>query len=534
MQAEDIRQSDEVTEKPQRSGHRAAPAKNSGFFDRLYSFLSGTTNKEAERRRLFRDVTRALKSTRYKFYKTRTEEALPALARFFYDLYTIVAPAQVLLDHAESSGVLKSIIVERFFSPEETSLRAALSEESITERAKDTEPAALSAEVKEKLTSLLAGFDQTRVKEINSLYNLLGTFLDVVHFDYYFLLKKFDTNLPERDFRYQPHFDAIHGEYILEDLKDFLSLIYLIDSKANWEFLLDILREYRGTDIIKSSDWSKYLRLVLDLRRSRVLELIVQHSSKDPRFRVRISSPNEKIVEAYLTKLKSQAEITVQKVAREKHTQKIDSLAIAVFGTSAVARAKNYTAKYNSLFAQRMIGGFTHVPALNYLMGFLFDYIKKDFREIVDLLIVRGKWSTPLMSQQLSESFHVLLTISDELVAFDDSLADEADLGIRLKGLLWKTERERTLVKSLRQLVKETNDAAIGMVVRAAQNLVIMGKSFKIVIEDYDKKNRELLTNWKEVEAASKGDIRAKIVDAYKKIYFFIQLVQMFVKKESS
>lgn len=532
MQAEDIRQSDEVTDKPQRSTHGAAPTHSTGFLDRLFSFLSGTTNQEAERRRLFRDVTRMLKSTRYKFYKTRTEEVLPALAKFFYDLYTIVGPAQLLLDHADSSGVLKSIIVERFFSPEEAALRAAISEESIKERATETDPPGLAEEVKEKLTSLLAGFDQTRVREINSLYNLLKTFLDAVHFDYYFLLKKFDTNLPERDFRYQPHFDSIHAEYLLEDLKDFLSLIYLIDSKASWELLLDVLREYRGVDIIKSSDWSKYLRLALDVRRSRVLELIVQHSSKDPRFRVKILAPNEKIVEAYLTKLRSQAEITVQKLAREKHTQKIDSLATALFGTSAVERTKNYTDKYSTLFTQRMLGGFTHVAALNYLMAFLNDYIKKDFREIVDLLIVRGKWSTPLMSQQLSESFHVLLAVSDELAAFDASLADEADLGIRLKGLLWKTERERVLVKSLRQLVKETNESAIGMIVRAAQNLVIMGKSFKIVLEDYDKKNRELLSNWKEVEAASKGDFRAKVVEAYKKIYFFIQLLQMFVKKE--
>ena len=533
MRAEDIRQVEETGVKAE-GGVAAASRQQPGFMDRVLSFLAGTNNRENERRRLVRDVTRMLKSTRYKFYKSRSEEALPPMAKFFYELYTIVGPAQLLLDHAESSGVLKSIIIERSFTPEQTEMRSFLTEENITSRSKQVETTVLSEEVKERLTNLLSGFDSNKVKEINAVYNLLCIFLDAIHFDYYFLLKKFDANMPERDFRFQPHFETIQAEYVLEDLKDFLSMVYLLDPKANWEFLLEVLKEYRNVDIVRPNDWAKFLRSVFDVRRSRVLELIVQHASKDPKFRVKVVSPSEKIVEDYLSKLKSQSEIVVQKLIRDQRTQKIDLLAKAVFGTASVARTKNYTEKYNSLFTPRMLGGFTHVAQLNFLKAFIIDFFKQDFREIVDLLIVRGRWSTPLMSQQLSESFHVLLEISDELLQFDDSLADEAELGIRLKGLLWKAEREKLALKALRQLLKETNESALSMVQRSAQNLVVMAKSFRIVIEDYDKKGHELITNWKEIESASKGDIRAKIVDAYKKIYYFIQLMQMYAKKEAA
>jgi hypothetical protein len=43
--------------------------------------------------------------------------------------------------------------------------------------------------------------------------------VNFVNFDYYFLLKKFDSGIPERTFSYVPKFETIRGEYVLEDLK---------------------------------------------------------------------------------------------------------------------------------------------------------------------------------------------------------------------------------------------------------------------------------------------------------------------------
>ncbi len=87
------------------------------------------------------------------------------------------------------------------------------------------------------------------------------------------------------------------------------------------------------------------------------------------------------------------------------------------------------------VFSKKMLGGFTHVVPLNYLKAFLLDYFKKDIREVVDILLIRGKWSTNLTSQQLSEAFHNLMTAADELVKFAESLSEEGQRGISLRNL---------------------------------------------------------------------------------------------------
>jgi hypothetical protein len=443
MQAEDLR--------PVRGNQRASQSSASPtFIEKFISFLFGSNDPDREKKRLLKEVEHQLKGAKHHFYRTKTEEALPSMAKYFHELYSIAGPAQLVVDHADTSDVLRTMIIEHSFSDRQRELHEQLSEDSIKKRAAEAGLEELEQEVKGKVTEFLASFDSQNAKEINTSYNLLSVFLDVIHFDYYFMLKKFDSRLPEQDFKYIPHFDLIQAEYIFDDLKDFLSLLYTVDPQANWKPIFAVLKEYRGADVISAGNWTKMLRLLAEVRKSAIFELCIRHASKNPYFKVKVVFPNVKIVEDYLSKLKTQTELFVQKLLKQEHDQTLNKLTTAVFGTTAVSRTKNYTEKNNSFYTQRMLGGYTHVAPINYLQAFLLDYFKKDIREIVDLLIVRGRWSTPLMSQQLSESYHMLLQVCDEIIEFDEGLADEADLGIKIKNLVWKSDRDKTVLKTVR------------------------------------------------------------------------------------
>ena len=525
MHAEGLRQA-------RREQRPFSPVQSPTFLDRMFSFLFGSNDPEREKKRLLKEIERRLKSSRHHFYRAKTEQVLPAMGKFFHELYSIVGPAQLLVDHADSSEVLKVMIIEQGFGERQRELLDKLSEEEIGKRVNEIGLAAVDAEAKDMVTELLASFDAHQVKEINDSYNLLTTFLDIVHFDYYFLLKKFDQRLPEQDFRYAAHFDPIPAEQVLDELKDFLSLLYLVDPQADWKSVLAVLKVYRNADVVPSGDWHRVLRLLSEVRRSEIFELCVRHASKDPLFRVKVVFPNEAIVEDYLTRLKTRTELTLQTLLKQQHDQTIEKYTVAVFGTSSVSVTKNYTAKRNALFSQRLVGGFIHAEAINLLQAFLLSYFRTEIQELVDLLIVRGRWSAQLTSQQLSESFHFLQEAAADLTKLDDELAEDAELGIRIDSLIWKADRDRTAARTLRDQIREINERAAGIINRSARNLIVMGKSFKIVLDDYDSKSREQLANWREIESMSGGRIRAKIVDAYKKIYFFIQLIQHYIKKE--
>lgn len=503
-----------------------------GVVQRLLSFFLNANDPEREKRKLLKDIGKQLKKQKYKFYKPKSGEALPGLAKFFHDIYKIIGPTQVLLDHAATSSVLKQIIIEQTLSDEQIAMKEGLSEEEIRKLAESLDHKTLVQRLKDRMVSLYAAFDAERVKQINAKYNLLQVFLQFIHYDYYFFLKKFDSGLPERDFIYNPRFEQINAEYISDDLKDWLDVAILVDRNQPWQELFDDLQIYREMPVIDSNQWKKQVRNVTEVKKSLVLELIIRHVDKDPYYKAKGSRPNEHIVEEYLSKIKTNTELTVQKILKERRTGKIEKLLMQIFGTVAISRMKNYTEKNNVMFSKKMMAGYMHVSALNYLKAFLLDYYKKDIREVVDNLLIRGKWSTNLMSQQLSDAFHTVMNISDQLVQFDESLGDEGERGIALRSAIKRADRDAASMRNLREQLKKVNDEALKMIQLSAQNLIAVGKTLKVVIEDYDHKPRELILNWKEIEIASDNQIRTQLADIYKKIYYFIQLLQLFTAKK--
>ncbi|WP_455381189.1 DUF5312 family protein [Salinispira pacifica] len=512
---------------------QAPKAPEPGFFERILLFFMGGGDPEREKRRLLKQIAKSLKKQRFKFYRSKGEEALPALARFFFDIYKVVGPARNLLANAADSSALKSITVENFLTADQKSVREQFEESAIRERAATVPAKELAGQLKESMVRFFSDFDSQTVKRINSVYSSLVDFVGFVNFDYYFVLRKFDSSLQEGNFTGNPKFETISVEYVIDDLKDFLEVSFPIDRETNWEEVFDLLHLYRGIEVVPRAPWKKMLSTLDDVRKSGVLNLIVQHASKDPFYKPNVSVTNERIVEPYLNKIKTQTEVVLQKILNERRNQKIEQLVKTVFGTTAVARTKNYTEKANVVFAKRMVAGFTRTEPANYLKAFLLDFFKKDIRELHDLLIVRGNWSTAILSQQFSEAFHQTMAIADNIVKFDDSLADEGELGMKLRKAMGRiVDRDPASNKLLRTQLDEVNRMAQQMINEAAQNLIVIAKNLKSILDDHEKQEHELLLNWKELESMSEEPMKNRIVVVYKKIYFFVQLMQIYVRAQ--
>ena len=489
------------------------PAKAPGFFDRLLS-LFASDDPERQKQKLLRDITTELKRSR---------------ARFFWEIYKTVAAAQVLLKGAEVSGALKMTLVDLSLTEEQSLLRERLTEKSIDERAKKgADPAGLEAEVKRDVKTLMEGIDMNWMNDLDALFNRVLVFLDLIGFDFFFLLKKFDPGLPERDFAYNPHFETLEAASVLEELQDFLEILPSIDPEADWDRILVILKEHRGMEVVARDSLRKALQLVRELQRSGVMLLMVRHILQNPVWKPMVRTHRERIVEPYLSKVKAEAETTAQKVAHGRRNEKLEELARAVFGSGAVTRLSNYSEQSNPEYAQKMLGGFLHVAALNYLRAFLVEYLPKSIREVVDLLIIKGKWSNSQPSNQMSEAFHQLLTVSEKIGQFDTDLAEDGELGRRLKTIALRADRDRKALVQLRTALQQVNDEARTMIGDSVQHFVSIARVLKLAHEDIGKPNPAFLVNWKELRPSSDKELRAVIATAYKKIYNFVQLMQMY------
>lgn len=506
----------------------------SSIVDWLLSLFGGGDDPDRRKKRKLKQLGKVLNKQKYKYYKVRTTVALPGLAKLFYDVYRLLSPAQQILQGAESSQAIKSIVIESFLSPELHDLLEKFSEDSIRELSSQHDTKKVAQIMKDNMITFFGAFDGATVRDIQQTNFLVSSFIDLVRFDYFFVLKKFDSAMQEHNLSYQPKFESINAEYVVDDIKDFVDILQVLPVEGNWDKVFDVLQAYRGVEIIDRSKWKKMLNQLMSVRKSSVLIQIAQHASHDPDFAPIKRSETEKIVEPYLNKLKSQTEITIQKILQEQRNSRVEQLVKQVFGTTAIHRTKHYTEKANMMFSKRMMGGFVHTAPLNYLKAFFIDFFKKDVRELHDLLVIRGQWSSQIMSNQLSAAFHELMDMSAKVVEFDESLSEEGELGMKLKKATGKVvERDPSTTKMLRQLLDEINKKAMQYITGSAQNMIQLGKGFKGVIEDYGRTEDPLILNWREIESASEEPIEERLKIAYARMYHFVQLMQIYVKGET-
>jgi hypothetical protein len=502
------------------------------FLEKILSLFGGSKDPEAAKKRLVKQLTKELAGNKYaRFYRAKPEEADGSLGKFFFDIYRITAPAQVLTQNAAKSAQLKQITVEAFLDKDLQEIKARLSPESIEERAQKMSIKDLAKQLEEDLAALSAAFDSPRIEAIDRCYNLILALIQFVSYDFFFLLKKFDSNITERNFSYQPKFSAVRGEYLSDELKDFLEIAFAVDPDQDWKNALRVLKIYKnGVDVVAPDQWNRLLLTLRDVRKSNILDLMIRHIDKKPQWTFAPKLSDEHIAAAYIEGKRTETKAAIDQIVNAKKNAQADVLAKTIFGSTEIERTKYYTVKGSDIYIKKNFDGFLFAAALNYLKAFLLDHFKRDIRELCDLLLIRGQWTNIVLSQQMSDSFHRIMGLSDELIAFDETLSDNGENGSRLKAAIVKADRDKSQARYVTLILQSVNENAQTLINTAAQALIGVGRNLKNLIDDYQKPSKELVMNWKELELASEAPLIQRMADTYKKIYYFIQLMQLLSK----
>lgn len=511
----------------------SVPDSDSGILGIITGFFSGIlggSDSDREKKRLLKDIRKELKK-RGRFFKLKGDMAQPGMAKWFHEIYKITGPADILLERYGNSDLLKTVLIESFLSKNVQEIVVNLHPDRVKERAAKIKDVKILAEqVKEELISLYSALDAKTAKRVNKLYNDLYRLQAFTRFQFHFLLKKFDSMLPDRDFTYNPRFESINGQYIKDDLMEFLDVYYALDGNAEWDVLFDVLKNYRDLDIVSKASWKKILQGRKEMLKSRTIDLVIRHLEEKPSWSAIPENTNYEIVESYFNRIKTGADLTIQEVLRDRKNRKIESLLMKIYGTTSISRTQFYTERENLTFQKKMLAGFKFVDPVNYLKAFFLDYYKSKVRILVDLLLIQGKWSTKLSSQQFSEAYHQLMSLSDQLTGFDTGLADDGPMGSKIKRLLLQSTRDRSILGSLKNVLAEVNDNAKKIINSSAQNLIVLGKNIKMLLEEYKAEGQEIIINWNEVEDWADPPIDEQMSEVYTQIYYLVQLMQLCLK----
>ena len=498
------------------------------ILNKVISFISRDGEHSSDKDMLLKQIAKEVAQTKYaKFYRPRQDEADVSLGQFFFSVYKLIYPLQVFLKDPVREAKIKQITLEAFLDKQTMSLIKRLAPDALAEREK-SEGIDFSKHLEEDLAALITGFDSPRIATADKCYNLIAFLKKFVFFDYCSLLRKFDPEMEEGNFAAQPKFSPIDINILSHELAGFLAIMPSFDADEDWKTVFEILKYcHNRVDVIPLAQWETVLVTLKDINQSKTLELMGKLATRNPILDVKAFIPHESLSATWLEQKTREIRAVINGIADGQRTARINAMVYAIFGPLVTVRLSNYNPGKSKVLIDKDLNEYVYASALNYLTTFIQEFISKEIHELCDILLIRGQWTNNASSRQMSEAFHEIIEITAEITALDESLAEDGSNGTRLRGALARVDRDRAQARYINTIIVSVNEVALHIINKAIPPLIVLGKHFKMLMEDCEKKPFELVRNWKELSTVSKAPISQRISAVYKKINYFVQLMRL-------
>ncbi len=510
--------------------NKKAPQEKESFFQSIIASLFKSSNPDVEKKRRLKLIAKNIAKTKYhSFYRAASGEMLAPFGKLIFDLYKMISPAQMMLRNAQNPALFKRQIINYVMSEQQLAMLEDLDEQKILELAKNVPMAKLQQDIEHKLQVFTNEITETKAGNADGIMKAFTCFQDFCNFDYYMILKKFDSTYKEFSFNAMPRLEKVNAEYVIDDMKDFLSVAYSItDDSIDWNSLFEMFKATQNRELVSLGNWKKIVAKIKNIQLSKSLDLIVQHICEDPSYETKLSYRYESIIEPFIDKLENDTHTLLSKISTEQKESKASSICMQIFGTASPKNLKYYVPEFNPPLEKKDLSILEYTEPLNYFKTFLVEFVKKTIREYYDVVVIRGQWDATL-SAPMSNAYQELLKLSDEITNFDEMMSEDGMMGSKIKTLLPKTAHDAGAENIINRVVSDANDSARGYIIQGTQNLITIGKTVKQLIEDYALPKPVIVQNWKELDKFFETPLKEFSINLYKKIYLFVQLMQTYI-----
>ena len=189
---------------------------------------------------------------------------------------------------------------------------------------------------------------------------------------------------------------------------------------------------------------------------------------------------------------------------------------------------KYYTESNNTVFKTKLLGGYLHIDFMNYLKAFMLDVVKNDILKLVNFVIVKAEWKSNNYSKSLSDSMDELVSLSERITDFDQSLASDEEVGIKINTYMKRMTAEPKYKVEIKKSLMDVNNRAVVLGQECYRNLVKIANGLKDLLPDIEDTTRmSIIINPSTVKNEYPGNLQEEIKKVYRKVYYFLQLTKL-------
>ena len=495
---------------------------------KVFSLFSSGNDPNDDISNMLKQVAKELQQNKFaKFFRMKTDEVDPSFLSFLFSVYKQVYPIKDFMRDEKKIARLRQIIIEAFMDSSTLETVKRLDSETLDARAKTTPPMDLVKEIREDFELLVSQFDQGRVNAADRCYSLVSALELLVNFDFFGLFKKIDPHFVEASFAVEAKFPPVKVTLVAKELGEFLSITQTLKPEDDWGSLFNLLKICSGQELASADNFITMIKNLREVHATKIVLLMIQFSTKNPVWHFKTKNPDEQVAETWLEARRAEVEKYIGQINNAHKNSQIRALIREIFESTNLVRLDNYTVQHGNKFVKKGADGFIYAEGFNYLAAFLEDYLDRDIKELCDILIIRGQWTNKETSKEMSEALFRIVEAPAAVAKLDKVMSEDGADGSRLKAGMMRYDHDKTQVRYINGIISKNNEDALEIINKVAQDFIVIGKHLKSLIEDVQKKHPELLVNWRELHQVSKDPILQRMVDCYKRINYFVQLMRL-------
>jgi len=502
--------------------------KNEGFLIRFFKNLANP------KRKIYKELKRELSRAKIDLYKLKQNTISPPLAKIIFEIYKLTYPLRNFFQLDKEK--------KRFPPSFEEGYILSFHDEKILELYKKIKS---EEEIKKAITSMgikkatsyfeklineyLDYFDKDKISQINRSFSNLLYFARFVYYDFYVLLREFDFNFEDAQFLKKPSFLPADGPLLKKEIYDLQQALLYFDVDKSLDLGIEVASKIKGVSPLDEKHFSKLKNLILTIKKNEYLILILKAIDK------KLSPPIFKtaavidIFSSFVFKLRGSIFSTLSKLKREIIEENIKGVITKIFDGDVVGRVKNYSELKNNHFDTLGISKFKYVEALNYLKAFITDKYKPVISKLINELIVEGIFLNKGFLNLLSNNYYYLNNLLNIIEEFDDDLDSEGTTGKTIDRFITNFQKDRNAKFILERTINDINKQAQLIISEAIVNIKDLAKSIKSIVEDYKKKNPEIISNIKKIRNVNNTQFIKELINTYTTLFYFLKLMGFFI-----
>lgn len=517
-----------------------------GLVDFLVSIFNRELTPEQVKQRRLREVKNNLSKVG-NFFNASKIQVLPQFAKFIYNLYKAFMPFKFFVQRYRTSNKIIHFVVEKYLNDNQKQALEYIYSFSSNDVVNFTPD--ISKNLDNNLNYLLNNITQEQIRLIDETCGALDIFFDLASYQYYSIIKNFDSLFPENDFIYKPRFNTVSCGVILDDIKDFLECIYSIRDVSIWRNLYDILLEVYGDRDnfpIKPNVWLKILTSIIEINKNKEILYLIRYVSGDPDY-LPISGVKKAKAKAklFFNDLSKHVSNERAKIEILQKNSKSKLLAEKLFPGMTLVSLENYSERMHAKITSAIVNttGYVYSDLLVYIKTHAVNFVKKELSDIINVLIIKGQWKDMEVSREISNDIHSLVGVYSNLIDFDNNLGEQGTYGNRINSLLHRISvGDKSSEKLLLNIIADINKKALILLNEYYLVIKSLERRLNDCLEDYFKpaSEKEFIYNWKELDIelvksygnnVNFGSIIKNVVDS---LNLFLKLMDLYLEKKNT